>query len=211
MPEARHWRWVLGRKLKGVPVERTFEERYRTQALTGPGQLRVGPWTHWIPPCQFQTWTPEDSIEIGAFTSIASGTVLLCGGVHHVDHLATYTMCLFTGEPVAAERLTPGRITIGSDVWIATQAMILSPVTLGHGAVVAARSVVTQDVPPYAIVAGSPARIMRYRFDPETIEVLLALRWWDWPDDAVKDCVSLLRGGDVEALSAYATQHGLQA
>ncbi|NTU70244.1 MAG: CatB-related O-acetyltransferase [Coriobacteriia bacterium] len=114
-----------------------------------------------------------------------------------------------TGEDVAVEQLKPSRIVIGSDAWIATQAMVLANVTIGHGAVVGARSVVTADVPPYAIVAGAPARVIRYRFEPEDVTRLLELSWWDWPEVAIRECVPLLRTDDIDGLSRYATAHGL--
>ncbi len=75
--------------------------------------------------------------------------------------------------------------TIGNDVWIGSGALILSGASIGDGAVVAAHSVVTKPVPPYAIVAGNPARVVKYRFDEATIQELLALKWWDLPDDVI--------------------------
>jgi len=201
------WRWVLGRKVKGLPVERTFDEKYRTDVLVGPGRLEVGSWSHWFPTCTFCTWTPEDSITIGSYTSIAAGTTLLSGGEHLSEHISTFTFNLITGEDSAVESLPTGRIVIGSDVWLATQCMVLSPVTIGHGAIVAARSVVTHDVPPYAVVAGAPARVIRYRFPPETIERLMRLAWWDWPEEHVRACIPLLRDSAVDALELYAQEH----
>jgi chloramphenicol O-acetyltransferase type B len=77
-------------------------------------------------------------------------------------------------------------LRIGNDVWIERRAILLPGVTVGDGAVIVAGAVVEEDVPPYAILAGSPARIVRYRFDPDTVAKLLAIRWWDWPDDRIK-------------------------
>jgi tetrahydrodipicolinate N-succinyltransferase len=90
-----------------------------------------------------------------------------------------------------------GDIHVGCDVWIGTDAMILSGVTIGHGAVIAARSVVTKDIPPYAVAAGSPARVIRYRFPPDQIQALLDLQWWSWPEHKVLEAVPLLSGPKI--------------
>ena len=93
-----------------------------------------------------------------------------------------------------------GDILIGNDVWIGYEAVILSGVTIGDGAIVAARSVVTKDVPPYTIVGGVPAKPIRRRFDRETIDALLELRWWDWPAEKLAGCLRAIQDGDLEAL-----------
>jgi carbonic anhydrase/acetyltransferase-like protein (isoleucine patch superfamily) len=87
---------------------------------------------------------------------------------------------------------------IGHDVWVGVDALILSGVTIGNGAVIAARSVVTKDVPPYAIVAGSPARVVKYRFDEDTIAVLLAIAWWDWPQAKIEEALPLLMSPNLD-------------
>lgn len=78
-----------------------------------------------------------------------------------------------------------GRVVIGGDVWIGFEALIMSGLTIGHGSVVAARAVVTSSVEPYSIVAGSPAKHVKYRFDQPTREALLRIKWWDWPDEKI--------------------------
>jgi carbonic anhydrase/acetyltransferase-like protein (isoleucine patch superfamily) len=90
-------------------------------------------------------------------------------------------------------------VIIGNDVWIGFEAVVLSGVTIGNGAVVAARAMVTKNVEPYAIVAGNPARRVRFRFSPEIVAQLEAIAWWDWPDDHVARAVPLLQSGDVTA------------
>ena len=89
---------------------------------------------------------------------------------------------------------------IGHDVWLGSGAMILSGVTIGHGAVVAAHALVTKDVPPYAIVGGNPARIIRYRFDDRTVSALLASAWWDLPKDQVAGLIPLLQSDRIPEL-----------
>jgi lipopolysaccharide biosynthesis protein len=98
-----------------------------------------------------------------------------------------------------------GDVVIGHDVWLGSGCMILSGVTIGPGAVVAARAVVTRDVPPYAVVAGNPARVVRHRFDAATVKALVAAAWWDLPHADVTRLVPLLQGGDIQALVAAAT------
>ena len=93
-----------------------------------------------------------------------------------------------------------GDILIGNDVWIGYEAVILSGVAIGDGAIVAARSVVTKDVPPYTIVGGVPAKPIRRRFDQETIDALLELRWWDWPLERLSGSLRAIQAGDLEAL-----------
>ena len=83
--------------------------------------------------------------------------------------------------------MTRGDVIIGNDVWIGYGATILSGVSIGDGAAIGACSLVVKDVPPYAIVAGNPAQVIRYRFDEETIHKLLKIRWWDWPDQRVRE------------------------
>lgn len=89
---------------------------------------------------------------------------------------------------------------IGNDVWIGYDALIMPGVKVGNGAIIAARSVVTGDVPDYAIVGGNPARVIRYRFDDDTITRLGALAWWDWPVEQISRNLKLIAGGDIEVL-----------
>ena len=85
------------------------------------------------------------------------------------------------------ELKAPGRVFIGHDVWVGRSAIVLPGVTVGHGAVIGAGSVVTKDVPPYAIVAGNPAKLIRFRFDQDTVGKLMLIQWWDWPDGRLCD------------------------
>lgn len=99
-------------------------------------------------------------------------------------------------------------ITIGHDVWIGRNAVLLGGITIGHGAIVGAYSVVAKDVPPYAVVVGNPAQIKRYRFDEDTIASLLMIAWWDWPDEVIAERAADLR--DVRTLIAkYGYESGI--
>ncbi|MEA2220467.1 MAG: hypothetical protein QOJ35_3093 [Solirubrobacteraceae bacterium] len=99
-----------------------------------------------------------------------------------------------------------GRVVVGSDVWIARGAVVHGGVRIGDGAVVGARAVVTDDVRPYAVVAGDPAREVRRRFDDEQVAALLDVRWWDWPAERIRAHVELLCAGDVDAFLAAAAR-----
>ena len=89
---------------------------------------------------------------------------------------------------------------IGNDVWIGYEALILAGVTVGDGAIIAGRAVVTKDVPPYTIVGGVPAKPIRKRFDVDTIAALEKLRWWDWDEERIRENLSAIQNGDINAL-----------
>lgn len=150
----------------------------------------------------------NDRLVIGRFCAIAHGaTFIMNGGNHRTDGIATYPFGIFgDGWAAAMPESWPDRgdLVVGHDVWIGYAATLLAGITVGHGAVIGARSVVTADVPPFAIVAGNPARIVRYRHPPEAIDRLLQLAWWDWPIEHVTRHVRLIAGRDIDALAAVA-------
>lgn len=149
-----------------------------------------------------------DRLIIGKFCSIACGAKFLFNSANHsLASLSTYPFPIFYEEwglniqDVAAAWDNKGDIVIGNDVWIGYEAVVLAGVTIGDGAVIGARAVVTKDVPPYAVVGGVPARLIRRRFPDDTISALLALRWWDWPADKIKPRLSALQAGQIEEFS----------
>jgi acetyltransferase-like isoleucine patch superfamily enzyme len=135
-----------------------------------------------------------NNVRVGRFCSI--GFEALVGlGEHPVDRFATHPAFYSPSNP-AGLKWAPkplfqetGAVSLGSDVWIGARAMVLSGVSVGHGAIVAAGAVVTKDVPPFSIVVGAPARVLRQRFAPDLCEALLALKWWDCPLEALRHCV----------------------
>lgn len=154
----------------------------------------------------------DGRVRVGAFCSIADGVTFLVGGNHRTDWPSTFpfrVMWRLEGALADGHPASKGDIEVGNDVWLAREAWVLSGVTIGHGAAVAARSVVTGDVRPYAIVGGNPAREIRRRFSDEDVERLLALAWWDWPLDEIRAAVPLLNGGTVDALVDFARSRGL--
>lgn len=127
-------------------------------------------------------------LSVGSFCSIADQVAILLGGNHDPERLTTYPLdALFDKDGLAPSESTRGNVVIGSDVWVGYGALILSGVTIGDGAVVAAGAVVARDVEPYEIVAGNPARHLRFRFGEPVIRDLLALRWWDWPLEKIRE------------------------
>ncbi len=129
-----------------------------------------------------------DRLVIGSFCSIGSGAAFIMAGNqgHRNDWISTfpfYWMCEVEAFNGAANGFEPaGDTVIGNDVWIGSEAIIMPGVTIGDGAVIGTRALVTRDVAPYAIVGGNPARVIRKRFDEPRIDLLLQMRWWDWPE-----------------------------
>ena len=149
----------------------------------------------------------RDRLIIGKFCSIASGVKSLFNSANHtLRSLSTYPFPIFYEEwSLSAENLTgawdnKGDIVIGNDVWIGYEAVILSGVTIGDGAIVGARALVTKDVPPYTIVGGVPARPIRQRFSTEITGALLRLRWWDWPLERIQRNLEALTAGRLQDL-----------
>lgn len=151
----------------------------------------------------------REKLIIGKFCSIACGTKFLFNCANHtLKSLSTYTFPLFYEEwELEKSNITTawdnkGDIVIGNDVWIGYKAVIMAGVHIGDGAIIAARAVVTKDVPPYTIVGGTPAKEIRKRFDAEVIEQLLILKWWDWSTDKIHQCLPYIAEGKLDELLA---------
>lgn len=153
-----------------------------------------------------------DRLVIGKFCSLACGARFLFNSANHtLKSLSTYPFPIFWGEEwgidkseVASAWDNRGDIVVGNDVWIGYEAVVMAGVSIGDGAIVASRAVVTRDVPPYAIVGGVPAKVIKYRFDPATVESLLAIKWWEWPAETIRRALPLIRGGKAEELALFA-------
>ncbi len=147
-----------------------------------------------------------DRLIIGKFCSIACGARFLMTSANHaMGSLSTYVFPIFYEEWDHGMEVTEawdhkGNIVVGNDAWIGYEAVILSGVTIGDGAIVGARSVVTKDVPPYTIVGGVPARPIRRRFSDEAIAALLKLKWWDWPLEKLSENLRAIQDGNWKAL-----------
>lgn len=183
------------------PVKAHKPAAIDSQEAIASGVLSLGSHTYGDPSVVLY---PGDTakVQVGRYCAIADGTEFLVGANHRADWVTAYPLRVVLGLPGALEDghpATKGDITIGNDVWIGTDALILSGVTVGDGAMIGAAAVVTKDVRPYAIVAGNPAREVRRRFPDDTVEALRRIAWWDWPDELVRERVGELNDPDVEA------------
>lgn len=149
----------------------------------------------------------QDKLIIGKFCSIACGAKFLFnGGNHKMNSISTYPFPLFFEEWGLENRNiteawdNKGNIIIGNDVWIGYEAVILAGVTVGDGAIIGTRAVVTKDVPPYTIVGGIPAKPIRKRFDDETIGELCEIKWWDWPEEKIARNIKAIQSGCIEQM-----------
>ena len=149
----------------------------------------------------------HDKLKIGKFCSIACGAKFLFNSANHtVKSLSTYPFPIFFEawgldvRDITSAWDNKGDIVIGNDVWIGYEAVIMAGVTIGDGAIIGTRAVVTKDVPPYTIVGGVPARQIRKRFSEDMIAYLLALKWWDWPIEKISENIEFIKSADLEKL-----------
>lgn len=194
------------------------ETVYLKNVITNPA-IEIGDYTMYNDfvhnPCDFQKNNVlyhypvnHDRLVIGKFCSIACGAKFIFTGANHsLKSLSTYPFPIFFEEwDLDVKNITDawdnkGNIIIGNDVWIGYEAVILSGVTIGDGAVIGTHAVVTKDVPPYTIVGGVPAKPIRRRFDDATIAKLLELKWWDWPEERIKARIKIIQSGQIDELN----------
>ena len=161
-------------------------------------RYEIGEWTHGH--FGLQVLSPEGgTLRVGRFCSIARGVTIILGGEHRKDWISTYAFPVLVpgAEGRTDYSLTKGDVTIGNDVWIGINSIIMSGVTLGDGMIVGAGSVVRRSFPPYSIVAGNPASLAGYRFPKEIIDELVKIRWWDWPIQEIQKAFPLLLSDQV--------------
>jgi acetyltransferase-like isoleucine patch superfamily enzyme len=182
-----------------------------TRDVLAPLGYQAGDFTYGGP--AVWRWGEPATLIIGKYCSLSIEIVIQLGGNHRPDFVTTYPFSAIADWPEAADieghPASKGDVRIGNDVWIGMGALILSGVTIGDGAVIAARAVVSRDVPPYAIAAGNPARIVRMRFPDDVIRKLLRLRWWDWDIDRVRRYIPLLMQPDIRAFLKACADEGL--
>ena len=149
----------------------------------------------------------HDKLIIGKFCSIACGAKFLFNSANHtLSSLSTYPFPLFFEEwnlekkDVTKSWDNKGNIIIGNDVWIGYEAVILAGVTIGDGAIIGTRAVVTKDVPPYTIVGGVPAKPIKKRFSEEIISKLLDIQWWNWSDEKIAKNIKAIQTGKIDEL-----------
>lgn len=180
------------------------ENEAEVRRLMRAGRVVYGPFTYGFP----RVWSDGFGTErllAGSYSSLG-GTYIL-GGNHGPNRVTTYPHRINWGMDGAGQDGVPvptGDTVVGSDVWTCEECVILPGVTIGDGAIVAAGAVVTKHVPPYGVVGGNPARLIRYRFSEEQITALLEIRWWDWPEEKVRAAVPRLASENVDAFIADA-------
>ncbi len=166
--------------------------------------ITIGRRTYGLKNYSVPLYSNNGSLEIGSFCSFAKGVRILLGSAHQTGRPSTFplkTRFLENNENVDA--VSRGPIVIGNDVWVGINAIILDNLRIGDGAIVAAGAVVTGDVPPYAVVAGVPAKVVKYRFTEKQIERLQKIKWWDWPDEIIAQNIGLFYS-DIDSFLAQA-------
>jgi acetyltransferase-like isoleucine patch superfamily enzyme len=165
--------------------------------ILGKSHISIGRYTYGYKNLIIKQWNEGAALKVGAFCSLAMNITLFLGGNHRTDWITTFPFGhVFQeelgGEDILGHPSTNGDLLIGNDVWIGSGATIMSGLNIGDGAVIGANACVVKDVPPYHIVAGNPATIIKKRFDDEIIELLLKLKWWDLPLHEIKEITHLL-------------------
>ncbi|EFP64312.1 bacterial transferase hexapeptide repeat protein [Ralstonia pickettii] len=172
-------------------------------------RVSIGKGTYASSPPIIRPHHANNRIVIGNYCCLAHDVTIFAGGNHPMGYLTMHPLKLYLGkgsfEDWSADCGDDAETTtIGNDVWIGHGATILSGVKIGDGAVIGAHTVVASDVPPYAIVAGNPAKLIRKRFSEPQIEQLLKLGWWNWPREHIEEAAEYLCSGDLDALLAFA-------
>lgn len=204
---------------KIYPRSNDFQTVYLKNVITKPN-IEVGDFTIYNDFCHdpkdfeknnvlYHYSINHDKLTIGKFCSIACGAKFLMTSANHtLKSFSTYTFPIFYEEWDQTAKITDawenkGNIVIENDVWIGYEAVILSGVHIGNGAIIGARAVVTKDVPPYAIVGGVPAKIIKMRFPDDTVANLQAMKWWDWPREKIAQALPAIQAGDMEAMKKF--------
>ncbi len=189
----------LLRKPPKPPKLHRAQEKFRERYPHYP----IGVGTYGMP--EVHDWNEGSTLRIGSYSSIAGNVQIYLGGHHRIDWVSCFPFPAFVEEAAHIPDYggTRGDVLIGSDVWLCSNSIVLSGVSIGHGAVVANGSVVSRDVAPYSVVAGNPAQHLRWRFPEEQRQALLASAWWDWPESEVRAVTHLLCSPDIGAFLDY--------
>lgn len=157
----------------------------------------IGKYTYGFESTKIYTWGEDIDIRIGRFTSIGAGLKLFCGGNHSTSFVSSYPfgsiynnrLKINTNKQIV---FSNGNICIGNDVWLGRDVTIMSGITIGDGSVIAANSHIVKDIEPYSIYGGNPAKLIRYRFSEEIIDMLLKLQWWNYEDSIIEKIYPIL-------------------
>lgn len=196
---------ILIRKIKGFLGSR-IKKLAGTQKETPQYDYERGDYTYGNPQVLFKN---NGMFKIGKYCSIGPDVSVVLGIGHRTHWITTYPFVTLRKAPIPKQstdkavgdyrsKKTNPDVVVGNDVWIGYGVTLLGGVTVGDGAVLGAGALITKDVPPYAIVGGVPAKVIRYRFHPDEIKKLLESKWWDLPDEVVDDLIPYLLTSDVE-------------
>jgi len=150
-------------------------------------RITIGKGTYGVHYNTILLYKKSDKVSIGKYCSMGPGVKIIASGEHSYFSVANYPLFarLISNDP-ESDTFSKGAVEIANDVWIGSGAVILSGVHIGDGAVIAASAVVTKDVPAYAVAAGVPAQVIRFRFEERIIKELLKIRWWNWDEQLIK-------------------------
>jgi virginiamycin A acetyltransferase len=200
------------------PMEGFPQVCYIKNTVNNPNII-VGDYTYYDDPADAENFERNvlyhfpfigDKLIIGKFCAIARGAKFIMNGANHkLSGFSTYPFQIFGNGwqkvmPQAGELPYKGDTVIGNDVWIGYDVLVMPGVTIGNGAIVSTRSVVVGDVAPYAVVGGNPAKVLKQRCEPEVVEALQAIAWWDWPIEKITQHLEVITAGDIDALNAAA-------
>ena len=150
-----------------------------------------------------EIWDDDVKCIIGKFCSIGPENHIILAEEHHKEWNSVFPLCEFLEPGAATSTYSKGNVVIGNDVWTGIGVTILSGVEIGDGCIIGARSVVTQSIPPYCIAAGNPAKVIKKRFNDDTIRKLTEMKWWDWPLTDIYNARKLLQSNDTAGLHDY--------
>jgi virginiamycin A acetyltransferase len=191
------------------PIENVTRTVYLKNIITNP-QIIVGDYTYYDDPKDVHNFEKNvlylfdfmgDKLIIGKFCQIATGVRFIMNGSNHaMNGFSTYPFKVFGAEWASKDPMqvvSNGDTVIGNDVWIGNSATIMQGIKIGDGAIIGTNSLVTKDVAPYTIIGGNPAKEIRKRFDGETVQLLLALKWWDWDVQKITDNLEVITNGNT--------------
>lgn len=199
------------------PMEGTPRVCFIKNTVANPN-IEIGDYTYYDDPEDSENFERNvlyhypflgDRLIIGKFCALAQGVKFIMNGANHkLTGFSTFPFSIFRSgwedvTPGVEELPFKGNTVIGNDVWIGFEAMIMPGVKVGNGAIIASKSVVSANVPAYAVVGGNPAHVIRMRFPPETISALEKLAWWDWPIEKITKNLPFIVSADAEALRAF--------